>query len=545
MGQNVIAAYEELARGGRYTLRNHVMLMGSDRALVDAYLARGPRALDRDGRLALRAIKLYVDGALGSRGAALLAPYSDDPTNTGLLRTAQADVQSLCERALKAGFQVCTHAIGDRGNRVVLDAYEAALRTAGASDHRFRIEHAQVLAPSDIPRFAQLGVIPSMQSTHQISDMAWAQARLGPERVRGAYAWRALLDTGVIIPNGTDAPVEAVSTLRTFHAAITRENEANQPPGGWYPQQRMTRAEALQSMTIWAARANFMEHAAGSIAGASTPTSRCSTATGCTSRRKRSWRRACWRPTPAASRSTKRRSQPRRPRCARADGASARAAAALGLILAALLGAAIGFQRQYTQKPAGIRTHALVSVGSCAFAMYSAAYGDSRIAAGVITGIGFLGAGTIVRQGFTTRGLTTAASIWTASAIGMGVGLQHSGWLAGVVVLTLVTLALLLIPDDAIMRMLPHRTTIAIVVEADLDRISLDAVKAELVRCADRVRFRDELQIERLGDTRRASIGYILQLDVKHALTGVFETMSSLEGVLRIAVADEPVAPTS
>ena len=264
-GQNVIAAYEELARAGRYTLRNHVMLAGSDAALVDAYLARGPRTLDYGGRLSFRAIKLYVDGALGSRGAALLAPYSDDPGNTGLLRTAQADVQRLCERALKAGFQVCTHAIGDRGNRVVLDAYEAALRTATVRDHRFRIEHAQVLAPEDIPRFARLGVIPSMQSTHQISDMAWAQARLGPDRVRGAYAWRALLDTGVTIANGTDAPVEAVNSLRTFHAAITRENEANQPAGGWYPRQRMTRREALKSMTIWAARANFMEHAAGSI----------------------------------------------------------------------------------------------------------------------------------------------------------------------------------------------------------------------------------------------------------------------------------------
>lgn len=264
-GQDVIAAYEELARNGRYTLRNHVMLAGSDSALIDAYLARGPRTLDHDGRLAIRAIKLYIDGALGSRGAALLAPYSDDPNNTGLLRTAQAEVQHLCERALKAGFQVCTHAIGDRGNRVVLDAYEAALRTTAVRDHRFRIEHAQVLAPGDIPRFAKLGVIPSMQSTHQISDMAWAQARLGPDRVRGAYAWRALLDTGVTIANGTDAPVEAVNSLRTFHAAITRENEANQPPGGWYPAQRMTRAEALKSMTIWAARANFMEHATGSI----------------------------------------------------------------------------------------------------------------------------------------------------------------------------------------------------------------------------------------------------------------------------------------
>jgi len=264
-GQNVIAAYEELARNGRYTLRNHVMLTGSDPALVDAYLARGPRTLDFGGRLSLRAIKLYIDGALGSRGAALLAPYSDDPSNTGLLRTAQADVQHLCERALKAGFQVCTHAIGDRGNRVVLDAYEAALRTANVRDHRFRIEHAQVLAPEDVPRFARLGVIPSMQSTHQISDMGWAQARLGPDRVRGAYAWRALLDTGVTIANGTDAPVEAVNSLRTFHAAITRENEANQPPGGWYPRQRMTRREALKSMTIWAARANFMDDVAGSI----------------------------------------------------------------------------------------------------------------------------------------------------------------------------------------------------------------------------------------------------------------------------------------
>ncbi|MDQ6940926.1 MAG: amidohydrolase, partial [Candidatus Eremiobacteraeota bacterium] len=151
-GQNVIAAYEELARNGRYTLRNHVMLAGSDPALVDAYFARGPRTLDYGGRLSFRAVKLYADGALGSRGAALLAPYSDDPGNTGLLRTAQADVQTLCERALKAGFQVCSHAIGDRGNRMVLDAYEAALRTASVRDHRFRIEHAQVLAPEDVPR---------------------------------------------------------------------------------------------------------------------------------------------------------------------------------------------------------------------------------------------------------------------------------------------------------------------------------------------------------------------------------------------------------
>ena len=265
IGQNVIAAYEELARAGRYTLRNHVMLAGSDDALVADYLARGPRTLAFDGRLSFRAIKLYADGALGSRGAALLAPYSDDPANTGLLRTTQAKIQDVCERALRAGFQVCTHAIGDRGNRVVLDAYEAALRAVPARDHRLRVEHAQVLSPDDISRFAKLGVIPSMQTTHQISDMPWAQARLGPDRVKGAYAWRSLLDTGVTIPNGTDAPVEAVDSRRTFHAAIARENEANQPPGGWFPRQRMTRREALQSMTAWAARANFMEREIGSI----------------------------------------------------------------------------------------------------------------------------------------------------------------------------------------------------------------------------------------------------------------------------------------
>jgi len=264
--QNGLDAYEELLREGRYTLRNHAMLAGSDDALVARWLQRGPQTLAHGGRLSVRAIKLYVDGALGSRGAALLAPYSDDPGNTGLLRLTQAQIQSVGERALPAGFQVCTHAIGDRGNRVVLDAYEAALRRSRAvHDHRWRIEHAQVLAPDDVPRFARLGVTASMQTTHQVSDMPWAQARLGPQRVLGAYAWRSLLDTGVPIANGTDAPVEAVNSLRTFHAAIARQNEANQPPGGWYPRQRMTRDEAFKSMTSWAARACFLDGAAGTL----------------------------------------------------------------------------------------------------------------------------------------------------------------------------------------------------------------------------------------------------------------------------------------
>jgi predicted amidohydrolase YtcJ len=149
---------------------------------------------------------------------------------------------------------------------MVLDAYESALqRAGGSSEPRLRIEHVQVIAPADIPRLAKLGIIPSMQTTHQISDMGWAEARLGSERIAGAYAWRSLLETGVTIANGTDAPVESVNSLRTFHAAISRQNEANLPPGGWYPSQRMTRREALASMTIWAARANFQERVIGSI----------------------------------------------------------------------------------------------------------------------------------------------------------------------------------------------------------------------------------------------------------------------------------------
>jgi hypothetical protein len=264
-GAESIAALRELLERGTFTLRTYVMLAHDD-ALIDAHLSSGIVDGAYDGRLWIRAIKMFADGALGSRGAALLAAYSDDPGNAGLTVTPQATIQAVAEKALRGGFQVCVHAIGDRGNRAVLDAYEAALRAVPSHDPRLRIEHAQVLAPADIPRFAALGIIPSMQTTHQISDMGWAQARLGSERVLGAYAWRSLLDTGVIIANGTDAPVESVSTLRTFHAAISRENERNEPPGGWYPAQRMTRVEALKSMTIWAAHANFQERALGSIA---------------------------------------------------------------------------------------------------------------------------------------------------------------------------------------------------------------------------------------------------------------------------------------
>ncbi len=249
---DALAAQRELIERGEYTIRNHAML--ADGALLEAQLTNGPMDGAHGGRLSVRAIKLYADGALGSRGAALLAPYSDDPTSSGWILTPQDRIVELTRRGLRAGFQVCTHAIGDRANRIVLDAYEAALRGA-RGDARLRIEHAQVLSPLDIPRFARLGVIASVQAAQYLSDVAWARTRLGEERMRGAYAWRSLLDAGTIVANGTDAPIEPVNPIRTFCAAIAR--------GGG---QAMTRREALASMTSVAARANLQEGSIGSIA---------------------------------------------------------------------------------------------------------------------------------------------------------------------------------------------------------------------------------------------------------------------------------------
>ncbi|HYD53889.1 MAG TPA: amidohydrolase, partial [Gemmatimonadaceae bacterium] len=263
--RGTIDLYEELARAGQLDLRTYVMI-SDDSTAIAHYMARGPQSALYDGKVWIRAIKLYADGALGSRGAALLDPYHDDPRNTGLLVSTPAHVQDVATRALRAGFQVNAHAIGDRGNRVVLDAYEAALGAVPAADHRFRVEHAQVVTPADVPRFARLGVIPSMQAVHQTSDMYWAPNRLGPARVLGAYAWRSFLNTGVIVPNGSDFPVEEVNPLLSFHSAVSRQDANDWPPGGWYPAEKMTRDEALKSMTLWPAVASFQERVAGSIA---------------------------------------------------------------------------------------------------------------------------------------------------------------------------------------------------------------------------------------------------------------------------------------
>ena len=257
--------YRELAEEHALPIRVYAMLGGTSRVLKNYF--PGPPASELGGGfLSLRSIKLGIDGALGSRGAALMEDYSDDPGNKGLITLDPGRIRELALEAARKGYQVCVHAIGDRGNKLALDALEWALSQVPHGDYRFRIEHAQVLRPEDIPRFAKLGIIPSMQPTHCTSDMPWAEDRLGPERVKGAYAWRSLLDTGVRIPEGSDFPVESANPFLGLYAAITRQDAEGHPRGGWYPAQRMTPQEALRGFTLDAAWAGFEEKELGSIA---------------------------------------------------------------------------------------------------------------------------------------------------------------------------------------------------------------------------------------------------------------------------------------
>jgi predicted amidohydrolase YtcJ len=240
-------------------------MVRADEATLDRIMRRGPRVALHGGRLWVRAIKISSDGALGSRGAALLEDYSDDPGNRGLLTADSALMRRVAAKALRSGFQVNIHAIGDAANRRVLDIFEDALTEVPAADHRFRIEHAQILNYHDIPRFAQLDVIPSMQGSHQTSDMYWVPNRIGWNRSQGTYAWRSLLNSGVVIPNGSDTPVESPNPLISFKAFVSRSDADGYPEGGWFPAQKTTRQEALLSMTLWPAYAAFMETVSGSL----------------------------------------------------------------------------------------------------------------------------------------------------------------------------------------------------------------------------------------------------------------------------------------
>ena len=255
-------AYRNLADRGEMPLRIHAMADGDSEAL--AWLCREGAYRHAGGRLQMRAVKLYVDGALGSRGAALLEDYSDDPGNRGLVLMSPDQLGEAVAKARDCGIQVATHAIGDRGNRLVLDAYEAAL--AGHPGLRWRIEHAQVLAPEDLPRLAGLGVIASMQPTHATSDMPWARERLGPDRIHGAYAWRSLRDSGARLALGSDFPVESIDPRLGLYAAATRTDAAGEPIGGWLPGEVLTPFEALRGFTRDAAWAGFAEAETGTLA---------------------------------------------------------------------------------------------------------------------------------------------------------------------------------------------------------------------------------------------------------------------------------------
>ena len=252
--------YRKLEKDGKLLLRVYAFAGAGE---ADQLLTQSPEP--GGAMFTMRAIKLYADGALGSRGAALLAPYSDDPGNTGLVITPPEEIERVARLALARGWQVGVHAIGDRANRNVLDAFERA-GCALTRDHRFRIEHAQVVAPADIARFAKLGVIASMQPTHATSDMPWAEARLGRDRLAGAYAWRRFLDARVHVAFGSDFPVERVDPLDGIYAAVTRQDKTGQPPGGWLPGQKLTLAEAERAFSEEAAYAAFQEPWRGRIA---------------------------------------------------------------------------------------------------------------------------------------------------------------------------------------------------------------------------------------------------------------------------------------
>lgn len=266
VGKESIEFFKKLKNDGKLSVRLYVMITGWDRDLVHEWLKRGPE-VDKENWLTIRSIKLNCDGALGSRGAWLLESYTDRADFFGMATLSMDTVLSTSREALKSGFQVCSHAIGDRANREILDRYETAFKeNTDIKDHRFRIEHAQHLHPNDIPRFGQLGVIPAMQAIHMSSDRPWAIDRLGEKRIKeGAYMWQSLLKSGAKIVNGTDAPVEPLNPIPCFYASVSRMTLKGEPVGGYEPEEKMTREQALRSYTLDAAYGAFEEGIKGSI----------------------------------------------------------------------------------------------------------------------------------------------------------------------------------------------------------------------------------------------------------------------------------------
>lgn len=259
-----LATYQQLRAAKQLPLRLYPMLSATDPAL-EAWLKAGP-VDDPLDLLDVRSVKIYGDGALGSRGAALLAPYSDKPKETGLLVTQPDKLTAVMKLTIDAGFQANVHAIGDYANQLALDRFESLQTEVQRKAGRHRIEHAQIVAPKDLPRFAKLHVLPSMQPTHATSDKNMAGDRLGVARLRGAYAWRSLVNDGNRIVGGSDYPVELANPFFGIHAAVTRQDQQNQPAGGWLPEQKLTLVEALRSFSVDAAYGAFQDQSMGSLA---------------------------------------------------------------------------------------------------------------------------------------------------------------------------------------------------------------------------------------------------------------------------------------
>lgn len=268
-----VAVYRKLYEQGRMNIRIYKAVSGPGPE-AERLLREGVTIGAFEHHLTVRAIKVVADGALGSRGAALLAPYLDQPDTSGFLTVELDALRPMLIEALKRGIQVETHAIGDRTNRLVLDEYERAFNAVDPAqrkiaDPRWRDEHAQIINPADLPRFAKLGVIPSMQPSHAIGDLFFAPQRLGMERLKGAYAWRTLIHSGAVVPGGSDAPVERGEPMIEFYAAVARKPLPARATGslleGWHPEEAMTREEALKAFTLWPAYAAFEEDLKGSI----------------------------------------------------------------------------------------------------------------------------------------------------------------------------------------------------------------------------------------------------------------------------------------
>jgi len=259
LGLGTVELIDSLYRAGGLKIRMNTWLSPTEENFSH-FVSQGPVQTDH---LTVNTIKLFADGALGSRGARMRESYSDDPGNKGLFVTPLAELEQYCHSAYDNGFGVATHAIGDAANRAVLEMYAGIL--GGKNDRRWRVEHAQVIAPEDFHYFGEFSIVPSVQPTHATSDMYWAEERLGPERMEGAYAYRSLLKENGWIADGSDFPVESINPLYGFYAAVVRKDQAGYPDGGFMPDQALSRMEALRAMTIWAARAGFEEQLKGSL----------------------------------------------------------------------------------------------------------------------------------------------------------------------------------------------------------------------------------------------------------------------------------------